>query len=249
MLNKLKIGTKIGASFALGVVIFATISLVRYRDITQLIATARQETHTYKVIGELEELSSQIKNAETGQRGYIITGEKQYLEPYNAAIKVLEQEVKILRGLTADSPNQQRRLDTLEPLLNSKLAELRETITLRQNQGFAASLQVVLTDRGKQLMDDIHRVILQMENEERELLQQRSLEAEATAEQAISSITYGVPFYCLVLALIGFFLARHIFKPLQEISGVAEKLADRRLIREPPSLKSPGRDRRADADF
>ena len=89
MLNKLKIGTKIGASFALGVVIFAAISLVRYRDITQLIATAHQETHTYKVIGELEELSSQIKNAETGQRGYVITGEKRYLEPYNAAIKVL----------------------------------------------------------------------------------------------------------------------------------------------------------------
>ena len=142
----------------------------------------------------------------------------------------------MLRSLTADNPNQQRRLDALEPLLDSKLAELQETITLRQNQGFAASLKVILTDRGKQLMDDIRRVILQMENEERELLQQRSLEAEATAQQAIFSITYGVPFYCVVLTLIGYFLARHIFKPLQEISGVAEKLATGDLSVSLPSL-------------
>ncbi len=236
MLNELKIGTKIGASFALGVVVFATISLTRYRTITQLIATAHQETHTYKVIGELEELNSQLKNAETGQRGYIITGEKRYLEPYNAAIKVLEQEIKALRLLTVDNPNQQRRLDALEPLLDSKLAELRDTINLRQNQGFTASLQVVLTARGKQLMDDIQRVVVQMENEERELLQQRSKEAEATVQQALLSTSYGVPLYCVVLILIGFFLARNISRPLQEISGVAEKLADGDLSVSLPSL-------------
>ncbi len=236
MLNNLKIRTKIGASFVLGLAIFATIGLISYRNTTKLIAAARLESHTYQVLGELEDLNSKIKDAETGQRGYVITGEKRYLEPYNAGVKVLEQEVKEIRRLTANNPNQQRRLDALEPLLTSKLAELQNTINLRNNQGFEAALQVVLTDRGKKLMDEITKVILEMETEERDLLKQRSGEAEVTSQQTIYSITYGIPLFFVILTLIGFFLARNISKPLKEISHVTERLATGDLSVSLPNL-------------
>lgn len=239
MLNNLKIGPKIGASFTLALAIFVTIGLLSYRSTVKLIETARWETHTYQVLNELEELISQVKEAETGQRGYVLTGDKRYLEPHNAAIKIIAQNLKDLRSLTADNPKQQSRIDTLEPLLTNKLAVIQETINLRENQGFAAALQLIRTDRGKQLTDNIRQVSVEIETEELELLQQRSRAAQVAAQKATNSITYGIPLSFLLLTLIGFFLTRNISKPLKELSSTTEKLAAGDL-----SVTVPGLNRR-----
>ena len=225
MLNDLKIGTKIGASFALGLAILTTIGLVSYQNITKLIETSRLQTHTYQVLGNLEDLISKVKDAETGQRGFLLTGERRYLEPYTAATQKIDQDVNELKRLTADNPTQQDHLNALQPLIANKLAELQETINLRQQtQGFEAALRVVRTDRGKNLMDDIRHLAENMETEERELLDQRSKSAETFTHQTIDSILYGIPLTSLLLALIGFLLVRNISKPLQEISGAAHKI-------------------------
>ncbi len=230
MLNRLKIGTKIGASFALSLATLATIGLISYQSTNQLIETSGKESHTYQVLSQLEELNLQLTNAETGQRGYVLTGEQRYLEPYNVAIQVLDQKVKDLQKLTADNPKQQQQLDVLQPLITQKLDELKETIDLRQNQGFEASQKVVLTDRGKQLMSEIRKVIQTMEHEENTLLKQRSEKAQAAARQTLASIVYSIPLFSLLLALIGFALTRHISVPLKRVSDLAQKLADGDLL-------------------
>lgn len=226
MFNRLKIGNKIGISFALSLATLTTIGLISYQSTNDLIETSVNENHTYQVLSQLEDLNLQLTNAETGQRGYVITGKQSYLEPYNAAINVLDQKVNELQKLTEDNPNQQRRLDILQPLIANKLAELKETIDLRQNQSFEASQKVVLTDRGKQLMGEIRKVILAMENEENVLLKQRSQSAQAAAKKTLASIVYSIPIFSLILALIGFILTRHISVPLKRVSESAEKLAD-----------------------
>ncbi|MEH2264292.1 response regulator [Nostoc sp.] len=226
MLNRLKIGTKIGVSFALSLATLTTIGLVSYQSTNDLIETSVKENHTYQVLSQLEDLNLQLTNAETGQRGYVITGKQSYLEPYNAAISVLEQKVRELQRLIVDNPNQQRRLDSLQPLIAQKLAELKETIDLRQNQGFEVSQKVVLTDQGKQVMSEIRKVILAMENEENRLLKQRSQKAQAAAQQTITSVVLSIPLFSLILALIGFILTRHISVPLKQVSRLAEKMAD-----------------------
>jgi CHASE3 domain sensor protein len=144
MLNRLKIGTKIGVSFALGLLFFTVLSAISYRSTRQLIETSKRESHTYEVISQVEELLSRLKDAETGQRGYLITGEKKYLKPYNEAVQVLDGRTRgRLRELTKDNPEQQQRLDRLEPLVNAKLSELDETIRLRREQGFTAAQKMV----------------------------------------------------------------------------------------------------------
>ncbi|MHC5672252.1 response regulator [Nostoc sp.] len=226
MLNRLKIGTKIGVSFALSLATMTTIGIISYQSTNDLIETSRQENHSYQVLSELEDLNLQVTNAETGQRGYVITGKQSYLEPYNAATQVLAQKVNELQRLTADNPNQQSRLDVLQPLIAQKLAELQETIALRQNQGFEASQKVVLTDRGKELMVEIRKVIETMKIEEDTLLKQRSEKAQAAARQTIARIVYSIPVFSLLLALIGFALTRNISVPLKQVSDLAEKMAD-----------------------
>src|SRR6185436_2975185 len=162
MFNRLKIGTKIGVSFALSLATLTTIGLISYQSTNDLIETSRKETHTYQVLSQLEDLNLQLTNAETGQRGYIITGEQRYLEPYNAAIQLLNQKFKELQRLTADNPNQQNRLDILQPLLTERMAVMKDVIELRESQGLEASQKAILTDQGKQLMDQIQKVIQAM---------------------------------------------------------------------------------------
>ncbi|MES1024111.1 response regulator [Gloeocapsa sp. BRSZ] len=225
MLSNLKIGTKIGASFALALTMLSTIGLVSYRNTAQLIDTARRENHSYRVITELEDLSSRIKDAETGQRGYILTGDRRYLEPYNAAITVIERNINNLRQLTSDNPSQQNRIATLEPLVNRRIALIQQTLTLQETQGLEAARQIVLTGEGKDLMDRIRAILADIEVEERELLQQRSQLAEAATQQTIYTILFGIPLAFGTLILIAYFLSKNISQPLAEVSTVATKLA------------------------
>ncbi|MEH1940692.1 MAG: response regulator [Nostoc sp.] len=230
MLKRLTIGTKIGISFALSLATLTTIGLISYQSTNELIETSRKESHTYQVLSQLEDLNLQITNAETGQRGYIITGEQRYLEPYNAAIQILNQKVKELQRLTADNPNQQKRLDILQPLVTERMAVMKDVIDLRQSQGVELAQKAILTDQGKQLMDKIQNIIQAMKTEESKLLEHRSALAQAAAQKTLATILYSIPLFSSILASIGFILTRHISAPLKRVSDLAQKVADGDLL-------------------
>ncbi|HKB84337.1 MAG TPA: CHASE3 domain-containing protein, partial [Burkholderiales bacterium] len=183
---KWNVGMKISMGFGLALAILVAIGTVSYLSIAKLTDTAEWVAHTYQVLEKLEAVLSGMKDAETGQRGYIITGEERYLEPFRAAKETINQKVKSLRELTRDNVNQQRRLDILEPLIDGregKFAELQETIGARKDKarGFDAARQIVLTDKGKNVMDDIRKTIDEMMREENTLLKKRSDEAQTSA--------------------------------------------------------------------
>jgi len=226
MLNRLKIGTKIGSGFALGLAVFSVVGFIAYRGTHQLVETARAEAHTYQVLSGLDEILSLAKDAETGQRGYILTGEPRYLEPYQTAIKKIEQKTTDIRELTADNPSQQRNLDRLEPVIGDRLAVLKEVINLRQAEGLEAAVALIRKDRGRQLMGEIRRIVGQMEENEQKLLLLRTEAAESAANTTLSSITLGVPTALALLTVLGILLNRHISKPLNGISKVAEKIGE-----------------------
>jgi CheY-like chemotaxis protein len=239
MLKSLKIGTKIGSGFAISLAILATIGLISYQSTNELIETSRRENYTYEVLSKLKDLNLELRNAETGQRGYIITGEQRYLEPYNLATKVLDQKLQEIQRLTADNPIQQSRFDRLQPLIGKRLAVMKGVIDLRQSQGLEAAQKAILTDQGKQLMDEIRQIIGAMEAEENMLLQQRSRKAQAVSQQTLNIITYSIPLLSLILALIGFVLTRYISRPLRQFSEAAENVADGNLL-----VSLPNSDRR-----
>jgi len=100
-------------------------------------------------MGNLADLLSDLQDAETGQRGYIITGVENYLEPYKAGIAQVEMHRKSLVTLTADNPNQQRRLADLEPLIRARLALLQQSIDARRTKTFEAAQAIVMSGEGK----------------------------------------------------------------------------------------------------
>ena len=97
-----------------------------------------------------------MKDSETGQRGYLITGEDRYLEPYNAAVAAIQDRVQRFKHLTEDNPRQQARIPLLEKQISAKLKVEDRTIALRKKDPEAAR-QVVLTGEGKKIMEVIRR--------------------------------------------------------------------------------------------
>jgi len=223
-------GTKIGTGFGLALVILLTIGVVTYRNSDKLTLTAEWVEHTHVVLQDLEGVLSAVGDADTGQRGYLLTGDERYLEPYNASIIAVHQKLADLRKLTADNANQQRRLDALGPLTESRFAELKETIDLRKDQtkGFEAALKAVKASQGKRIMDEMRKVVAEMESEEQNLLKTRSEEAQASARNARLTIVFGTLSAFIVTAVAGFVIIRRRMR------------APRRQTRNPPRRRRAG---------
>src|ERR1700730_10891385 len=203
-------GRKIAAGFALAFLLLVGIGSVAYRSINSLTNTNQWITHTYKVLESAAEVLSLLKDAETGQRGYVIAGDEAYLEPYRGAIDQLPKVVKQLRELTADNSNQQRRLDEAEPVIAERLAVLKRVIGVRREAGLEVATKDIRTGEGKRLMDDLRRIMRQMDLEERGLLKQRAEEAAAAASGAKATIIFGTVFCLLFVTAVGFLITRSL---------------------------------------
>jgi methyl-accepting chemotaxis protein len=229
------IGQKIVGAFALALAAVVVIGLLAYASTGRLedagafvIERNRAVAHTHEVLATLEELLSLLKDAETGQRGYLLTGEAAYLAPYEEARGKIDQAVARLRELTADNAGQQRRLQEIEPKVRDKLKELQRTIDLRgqKDKGLDAALEVVKGGEGKRLMDEARDVARAMKDEEGALLRQRDAEAErwnaeAAASARATKYTVGVSALLAVVlvSLAGFFIVRSITLPIREGVG------------------------------
>ncbi|MBN3926415.1 response regulator [Nostoc sp. NMS4] len=199
---------RVAGGFGLASAILVLIGVISYQNTRILIDNNNQVQKTQEKINKLEELLSEMKDAETGQRGYILTGQEIYLEPYQAVVGNIDQKIVNLKDLITNQPKQQKQLATLESLIAAKLAILKQTIYLRQNQGFEAALQVIQTNQGKHLMDDIRKIVNGIENENRELLQQQSQAAKASANNMVLTLAIAICLSFLILAIVYYFIYR-----------------------------------------
>jgi len=207
---KINIEKKIALAFALVLAVLVTISVVSYRNATKMIENYRRVTHTQDVLVALDETQSAIADAETGQRGYILTGKEIFLEPYTAALKEIDSDLERLRRLTTDNPNQQRRIALLKPLVSAKLEYLDQVITLRRERGFEAAQRIISTGYGRRVMDDIRKITGEMEEEERQLLKLREAESEASASSTMATL-FMLALIVLALLPVAFYIIKRDF--------------------------------------
>jgi PAS domain S-box-containing protein len=141
----------VGILVVVVVVVVVTASFWAFREI-ETAAEARK--HTYLVIDRANVLLSELKDAETGQRGYALTGNEAFLEPYLAVRDKVDGNLKQLRKLVSDSAAQ-KHLDAIAPLVDATLAELATVIDLRRHHDLPAVIAAVSNGEGKRLMDSI----------------------------------------------------------------------------------------------
>src|ERR1700687_2888267 len=157
---------------AIGVTFGALLLLVSvtWVNTSRLIQDARLVDHTKDVIGELEGAFSAIKDGETSQRGFLLTGADSYLDPYRAAVAELPGRLERITALTADSPAQRTRASQLRYLTEDRLLEMSRTIEMARGGHDEEARAHLKTEVGTRPMDSIRQLVIEMKAEERALL-------------------------------------------------------------------------------
>ena len=173
------------AKLGIAALILLVIIGLLYREWRQYRRANANATQSREIQDSVDKLLSGMLDAETGQRGFLLTGEDRYLEPYNRAIQTVPSEIASLTRLLSLRQNQSDNLIRLKDLTDQKLAELRRTIEIRKTQGATPALEVVLSDQGKQSMDEFRRVVSEVKRRENAALTDTSLDREAAAQTAL----------------------------------------------------------------
>ena len=197
---RLSVEDAIAAGLWVALGILALLSASDYWSTETFLATSERVNHAHEVIEQLDHLLAEITDAETGQRGYLITGSVRYLAPYEQATARIADTLHALRVLTADDAAQQAWLDRLVPAVANRLSIMRQTMDLYEREGFAAARQHVQTDRGKTVMDDIRKLVAEMDRAERIVLVDRRSAAHASARLTVVILLVGD---VLAIALVG----------------------------------------------
>ena len=152
-----------------------------------------QVAHTFDVLRAAQALDGAMQDAERGQRGFLVTSDEAYLEPYQRGIESAPRLFTEIQRLTEDNPEQQRKLPVLKNLIDTKLAELARTIEARKRDGFDAARQMVMTNVGADAMRAIITLIDAFVATEDGLLNERLARvAEIEARNRAAAVISGV---------------------------------------------------------
>ncbi len=204
----MSVGMKIGLGFALSLALLVSVGFVARQNTLKLLETASMVTHSHSVLEKLTELRSLITEYESSGRGYALSLDESYLDGQAGSKARVMQALSALRRLTEDNPVQQRRLDTLEPLVSDRLDVRDAMIRLRREQGLdAANARAA---QGKVLSDAIWQVVEPMDRDERALLEQRARDAEDSARTTEQLFLAAIVTAFMLVGGIGLIISRDI---------------------------------------
>ena len=199
LMSPMPLPTRTIAGVIIAVLAIVLMALFTYRALESREVAATRVTQTLQILEGLQSLHSSLKDAETGQRGFLLSNEERYLEPYVAARAAVPSEFTTLRKLMSDSGAEQlQRLETLERIATTKLEELEQTIQLSRAGEEAMAIAIVRSDRGKNAMDQVRSIIGEMKATEDGLLAARQQEWQ-DAVTLSSRVTWGGSILLLLL--------------------------------------------------
>jgi PAS domain S-box-containing protein len=186
--------------FGLALLLLSSVGAASYWSVQKLNEDKQWVTHTNQILNILDDLNQGFLNAESGQRGYMLTGNLDYLKNYGANKQEVYQAFQALRQLTKDNPNQQRRLDALKPLINRRFNLLEELIDLLKQNTSDRAKQIVITDQNNAVIQQFQAISQVMNDEEIILLQKRTALTNYRINQIIIviSLGYGLSFVLLI---------------------------------------------------
>jgi len=170
-----------------------------YTDSRSVVDEARWVDHTLRVLVRLERAASALKDSESGQRGYLLTGNASYLRPYEEASSQVQGHLDALHRITLD-PQQQGRLSEFQDLARQKLKDLASTIQLYQSGDVAGALRNVESGEGNTIMERIRRLVDSMREDETRVLAERQRQAAAAVQEMTRAIVAGMLVFIALLA-------------------------------------------------
>jgi signal transduction histidine kinase len=186
--------------------------------------------HGYQIIAELEMSYVLLKDAESGQRAYLFTGDESFLNSLKTAADKFRAQLDRLESLTADNPSQHARLERLEALGTERINVLWYRVRLKQERGAEAARQEVLAEPGRRKMTEIYSLVEEIRREEETLLTQRRAHSAASVRNAMWSLAALGAAVMATLALAYAFVSREMIgrrRTEEELLRLNEELEDR----------------------
>lgn len=209
----------------IAVLVLLSMVVISYRTLTSFGTASERVLLTHEVGDALEEVLAQLRDMETGSRGFIITGDEQFLEPYEQSLAFVHQSLARLHTLMDDDPAQSRRLQVLKPLVETKLTTMQDGITLRRREGFASAAAHVGAAVGKRAMDDIREVVANMKAGQKQALDTWLETARRDGRRAVAALVIGLAMDGLLLVAV-VVLIRQDWRARDEAAGALRQQAD-----------------------
>jgi signal transduction histidine kinase/CHASE3 domain sensor protein/CheY-like chemotaxis protein len=184
------------------VLLFVLSGALSYANLRRIMADVDQMARTHNSLAKLDEFLSLMKDAETGQRGFVVTEDPRYLEPYHLALSRIGTSLREVEQFLDEASAQRDKIPELRKSIEAKLAELGDVIRIRQSDGFEAARAAIATDRGKELMDGIRQHVRQINEVEQRVRDERLAEMSGAFNVAVGS---GLAGTILGVALSGTF--------------------------------------------
>jgi len=242
MFEKLSLKGKLGIGFAIPITLFIVISVIASQSLSHLLTSQKWVNHTHEVIEHGDEIMAELVNMETGLRGYLITGQEEFLEPYYSGREHFDKLTDETKELVSDNPQQVSRISNL---VNLKYTWIREhvepSMDIRKdvNAGNATNADIVAyigKGLGKKSMDTMRDVIADFIGEEKKLIVVRNQEQADTASATTAIIYIGSTIAILFGIIAAFFIIRNLTQTIggepSYATAVISRIADGQLDEE-----------------
>ncbi|HEY3826155.1 MAG TPA: CHASE3 domain-containing protein [Bryobacteraceae bacterium] len=212
----------------LAIAIVLGIGFLFYHEWREFQAADHQVDETRQLEKQTDDLISSITDAETGQRGYLLTGDPQYLEPYRKAVKLIPGELSDLAATAAVMHRHEKDVATLKSLIHDKMADLQRTIDLRDQAGADAALALMRTDEGRLAMEEVRNVGKLLLSTEYMKLHEHEYASESNANNFLIIVLVG----CVGLVFLLVRMGWAVDSVVKEREEFAERIEDARRMLE-----------------
>ncbi|MBN6101635.1 CHASE3 domain-containing protein [Xanthomonas sp. CFBP 8703] len=224
------ISTQLAIGFGAVVLVMLVVGGISLSSQSKLNSAMEINEHTFKVLASGEEMQENALNIETGTRGYLLSGDKQHLQPFEKGQAAFEKGYANAKQLTVDNARQQARLAEVDKAYQQFLAVEKDTIGVREaDNGAEQSLAVFREGRDRVAMGKIRQLLSDFANEETSLLATRSAELEAVRTRGKWSVLIGSLIAVLVAVGMGLVIRRQLVKRMGQAISVADAIASGNL--------------------
>jgi len=218
---------RLKVAFGAGILVMVANAVIPYQTLAWLSKAERAIDRSDTIITTANEALSTLKDAETGYRGFIITGRQEYLQPYEEALGDIHPQLTRLATLLADEPSARRRLEILEQQVDGKLRDMDHTLGIRRAKGLGPAVQAVAAGTGKTLMDGIRVSIRELTLAEGARLADLKVDLRRRSDVVAYSLALIAAFDLLVLGIVYYLVFSTIAERAAvetELRGMGERL-------------------------
>nr|WP_321026616.1 response regulator [Clostridium neonatale] len=232
IIRRLSIGQKMFIGFGIIILIMLAVIGNTYINFVKESEAVKWNVHTYKVIQESDGLLMSLLDMETGARGYVITGNESFLEPFNKGNSSYENHYDKLKQLTEDNSEQQQRLYNINNKYKEWVEWEKNIIIAKRKEVSSGKLKledliaIVQSGYGKNMMDELRSILGDINNEEERLLQNRNADLIKMEKETRVIMLTGGALATIAAIIIASLSIRMIVNPVKVVTNTFREIAE-----------------------